>query len=301
MRTAASESARLRSFLDFCRVEKGLSANTISSYRADLKRFTDFLEKSEGSADADFSAVTLAAYVNSLYRAGLAARSIARHITALRTFSAFLVEEGHLGSDPAATLTLPKIGEPLPRFLNREQVEALLAAPDTKKHSGVRDRAMLELLYATGLRVSELCHVRTGNLDAKLGVLSVVGKGSKQRLVPVGRSALQAVEEYCRTARPALLKGRTSPYLFITARGGPLTRQAFWKLLVSLGKRAGIFHDLTPHVLRHSFATHLLEGGAGLRGVQTMLGHSDIATTQIYIHVLRSRLRQTVDLHHPRA
>jgi integrase/recombinase XerD len=301
MRTAASESARLRSFLDFCRVEKGLSANTISSYRADLKRFTDFLEKSEGSADADFSAVTLAAYVNSLYRAGLAARSIARHITALRTFSAFLVEEGHLGSDPAATLTLPKIGEPLPRFLNREQVEALLAAPDTKKHSGVRDRAMLELLYATGLRVSELCHVRTGNLDAKLGVLSVVGKGSKQRLVPVGRSALQAVEEYCRTARPALLKGRTSPYLFITARGGPLTRQAFWKLLVSLGKRAGIFHDLTPHVLRHSFATHLLEGGAGLRGVQTMLGHSDIATTQIYTHVLRSRLRQTVDLHHPRA
>ncbi len=301
MRTAASESARLRSFLDFCRVEKGLSANTIFSYRTDLKRFTKFLEKSEGRADADFSATTLAGYVNSLYREGLAARSIARHITTLRTFSSFLVEEGHFGADPAATLTLPKIGQPLPRFLNRGQVEDLLVAPDTSKPSGVRDRAMLELLYATGLRVSELCHVRTANLDAKLGVLSVVGKGNKQRLVPVGRSALQAVEEYGRTARPALLKGRMSPYLFVTARGGPLTRQAFWKLLVGLGKKAGIFHDLTPHVLRHSFATHLLEGGAGLRGVQTMLGHSDIATTQIYTHVLRSRLRQTVDEHHPRA
>ncbi len=301
MQTAASVSAQLRSFLDFCRVEKGLAANTIESYRFDLQRFIAFLADSGAPEGAYFSAAQLALYVNSLFHDGLAARSIARHVTTLRSFCAFLAEEGHLAEDPAAALTLPKIGQSLPNFLNKNQIDALLAAPDPAKPAGLRDRAMLELLYATGLRVSELCLMKTGDLESALGVLRVLGKGGKQRLVPVGRSALAAVAAYLASARSALLNGRSSPYLFITARGGPLTRQAFWKLLARWGKKAGIFHNLSPHVLRHSFATHLLEGGAGLRGVQTMLGHSDIATTQIYTHVLRSRLRQTIDQHHPRA
>ena len=177
----------------------------------------------------------------------------------------------------------------------------MIAAPDLSKPQGLRDRAMLEFLYATGLRVSELCKVRVMYVEIRMGVVKVLGKGNKHRIVPVGRSALRAVECYLADGRPRLLKGRPCPHLFVTNRGRAMTRQAFWKLLAGYGKKAGIFHDLTPHVLRHTFATHLLEGGADLRSVQTMLGHADIATTQIYTHVMRSRLRKTVDEHHPRA
>src|SRR5205085_1427900 len=177
----------------------------------------------------------------------------------------------------------------------------LLRAPDTSRHTGIRDRAMLELLYATGLRVSELCKVAVSDLNLEMGVLKTTGKGNKQRIVPVGRPALAAVRLYLETARGRILKGHGSRYLFVTARGGSMTRQGFWKLLAGYGRRVGIFHNLTPHVLRHSFATHLLEGGADLRSVQTMLGHADISTTQIYTHVMRSRLRKTLDEHHPRA
>jgi integrase/recombinase XerD len=177
----------------------------------------------------------------------------------------------------------------------------LVVAPGDVKPTGIRDRAMLELLYAAGLRVSELCQLELPDLNPQMGVLRITGKGGKQRLVPVGRTALQSVSQYLESARPSLLRGRASRYLFITARGGKLTRQAFWKLLAVHGRKAGIYHGLTPHVVRHTFATHLLEGGADLRSVQTMLGHADISTTQIYTHVLRSRLKKTVEEHHPRA
>jgi integrase/recombinase XerD len=182
-----------------------------------------------------------------------------------------------------------------------EEIEKIIQAADLSKPTGLRDRAMMEVLYASGLRVSELCKVGMADLNLEMGVLRTTGKGNKQRLVPVGKSAVLAVRNWLESGRPALLKGRASRYLFITARGGCLTRQAFWKLLAGYGRKAGIFYGLTPHVLRHSFATHLLEGGADLRSVQVMLGHADISTTQIYTHVLRSRLRDTVEKHHPRA
>jgi len=297
MRSVASITADVASFLDFCRIEKGLANATIESYRLDLEAFTRSLPEQGNAGDPAF----VRAHVDQLYRAGMGSRSIARHITTLRNFCKFLLEKGLVASDPTATLAQPKQWQNLPKFLNRQQLNDLIQAPDLQRPEGLRDRAMLEFLYATGLRVSELCRVRVSDLERNLGFVRVVGKGNKHRIVPVGKAALGAVEAYLGNGRPVLLKRRSSPYLFVTARGTALTRQAFWKLLAVHGKKAGIFHNLTPHVLRHTFATHLLEGGADLRSVQTMLGHSDISTTQIYTHVMRSRLRNTVDQHHPRA
>ena len=287
-----------RAFLHFCRVDKGLSANTMEAYVADLTSFQAFA--AEHPAES-LTAPGLRRYLNALYAEGLGSRSIARHLTTLRGFFKFLVSEGRIVADPAEHLQTPRQWKSIPRFLGRESVEALLVAPDPAKPNGLRDRAMLQLLYATGLRVSELCNVRVADVHAASGVITVIGKGNKQRLIPVGAHALAAVDEYKRVGRPALLKSRACAYLFVTARGTRMTRQAFWKLIIAHGKKAGIFHNLSPHVLRHSFATHLLEGGADLRSVQTMLGHSDIGTTQIYTHVMRSRLRSVVDQHHPRA
>ncbi len=231
----------------------------------------------------------------------MASRSIARHIATLRNFSAHLMERGTLDPIQPRTLASPRQWQSLPKYLNKKQIDDLLGACDGSKPQGLRDRAMLELLYATGLRVSELCGVRVSELEMNMGVVRVLGKGNKHRIVPVGKSALAAVERYLGNGRQSLLKGRPSPYLFVTNRGGAMTRQGFWTLLGAYGKKAGIFHNLTPHVLRHTFATHLLEGGADLRSLQSMLGHADISTTQIYTHVVRSRLRKTVDEHHPRA
>jgi integrase/recombinase XerD len=289
-------TAEVSSFLNYCRVEKGLAANTLDAYSLDLRNFAafeEFASRIPGLED-------LRRYVDSLYRAGLGSRSIARHMATLRNFYRYLALDGKIEADPTERLVSPKQWQNIPKFLNREQIDQLIAAPDASKPTGLRDRAMLELLYASGLRVSELCAVRLADLQTEAGLLRTVGKGNKQRIAPVGKSALAAVRAYREAARPKLLKGRASPYLFVTARGGALTRQAFWKLLAAHGREAGIFHDLTPHVIRHSFATHLLEGGADLRSVQTMLGHADISTTQIYTHVMRSRLRQTVEQHHPR-
>jgi integrase/recombinase XerD len=297
MRSVDRISAQIASFLDFCRIEKGLSRTTVSAYQADLKRFTESL-----GASGDYVSPTAARrYVDSLYKAGMASRSIARHITTLRNFYAHLIEKGVLDADPTASLAAPRQWQSLPKYLNKKQIDDLLGSCDSSKPKGLRDRAMLELLYASGLRVSELCSVRVSQLDPNMGLVRVVGKGNKHRIVPVGKSALQALERYLGDGRPRLLKGRASPFLFVTNRGGAMTRQAFWLLLGGYGKKAGIFHNLTPHVLRHTFATHLLEGGADLRSLQSMLGHSDISTTQIYTHVVRSRLRRTVDEHHPRA
>jgi integrase/recombinase XerD len=280
-------------------MEKGLSANTLDAYRRDLERYALFSRPEFGDAIPGTDGVR--SYLDSLYRTGLAARSVARHLTTLRNFYLHLLREGILGEDPTAALKSPRQWKNIPKYLNKEEIESLLAAPDTGKPTGLRDRAMLELLYASGLRVSELCSLQLPDLDKEFAVLRVNGKGGKQRIVPTGRHAIHAVTSYLDSGRPALLKGRGSSHLFITARGGRMTRQGFWKLLTGYGKKAGITRHLTPHVVRHSFATHLLEGGADLRSVQTMLGHADISTTQIYTHVMSSRLRKTVDRHHPRA
>jgi len=290
-------SAHVVSFLDFCRIEKGLARTTIESYRLDLERFAGSWRTGDQLADATH----LRRHVDALYKHGMASRSIARHITTLRNFYKFLLERGVIDSDPTALLAAPKQWQTLPKYLNQKQLDDLIASPDLSRPQGLRDRAMFEFLYATGLRVSELCRVRVSDLERSLGFVRVVGKGNKHRLVPVGKSALRAVDRYFSDGRSQILKKRSSPYLFVTNRGGAMTRQSFWKMLAGYGKKAGIFRNLTPHVIRHTFATHLLEGGADLRSLQTMLGHADISTTQIYTHVMRSRLRKTVDEHHPRA
>ena len=293
----ANLPGEMLAFLNFCRIEKGLSVNSLEAYALDLAKWSAFRGHSPDPAGAD----DLRRYLDHLYQSGLSQRSIARHLTTLRGLFGFLLREGKIATDPTEHLGAPKQWQTIPKFMNLEDIEKIIQAPDTANPTGLRDRAMLELLYATGLRVSELCRLGLGDCNPDLGVVRTTGKGNKQRLVPVGKQALKAVAVYLESGRPALLKGRASRYLFVTARGSCMTRQGFWKLLALHGKKAGIFHGLTPHVLRHSFATHLLEGGADLRSVQVMLGHSDISTTQIYTHVMRSRLRQTVEEHHPRA
>jgi integrase/recombinase XerD len=286
----------MTAFVHYCRIEKGLSDNSLQAYSTDLSKFLAFI----GAAKLP-GLDGLRAYLDHLQRSGLGSRSIARHLTTLRNFYGYLFREGRIGEDPTEHLRSPRQWQTIPKFLNLEDIDKILRAIDTSRPTGTRDRAMIELLFATGLRVSELCRVGVADLDQSLGVIRTLGKGNKQRLVPVGKEALLAVSEYVQRGRPALLKGRASRFLFVTARGSAMTRQGFNKLLDTWGKKAGIFHGLTPHVLRHSFATHLLEGGADLRSVQVMLGHSDISTTQIYTHVMRSRLRDTVEKYHPRA
>jgi integrase/recombinase XerD len=294
---SARFQSQLALFLNFCRLEKGLSANSLEAYSADLNRFALFLK--------DFSVEPAASvvrkYLDRLHASGLSSRSVARHLTTLRNFYRFCQREGLCDSNPTDHLRPPRQWQTIPRFLNREEIEKVLQAPDISRPTGLRDRAMVELLYASGLRVSELCGLKVNDVNTGLGVLRATGKGNKQRMVPAGKAAIQAVSNYLASARPALLKGRTSRYLFVTVRGGCLTRQAFWKLLTGYGRKAGVFRGLTPHTVRHSFATHLLEGGADLRSVQVMLGHADISTTQIYTHVMRSRLRRVIEEHHPRA
>ena len=289
---------RMRSYLHFCRTERGLAPNSLEAYRRDLASLGAFVEL---ASPCSVTLDTLRSYLDHLRATGLSNRSIARHVTTLRGFFGFLVEEGDLAASPAELLAAPQIGSSLPKYLDYTRVEQLLRSSGADGPTRVRDRAMLDLLYATGLRVSELIHLRVSDLDELEGVIRVVGKGNKQRLVPVGASALQSVCQYVQEQRPRLLKGRISAYLFVTARGKPMTRQGFWKLLRQHGKAAGIFSALSPHMLRHTFATHLLDGGADLRSVQAMLGHVDIGTTQIYTHVMRSRLRETIEQHHPRA
>jgi integrase/recombinase XerD len=291
---------QMTAFLNFCRLEKGLSANSIEAYTSDLAKFSAFLGAS-GPATCWPDAEGLRHYIDHLHESGLSSRSIARSIATLRNFYGFLLREGLIGTDPSEHLRAPRQWQTIPKYLNPKEIEKLIQTPNQSRPTGLRDRAMLELLYATGLRVSELCQLGRSDIDTGLGYLRATGKGNKQRLVPVGDSALSAVQAYLAAGRESLLRGRPSRYLFVTARGNCLTRQGFWKLLAGYGRQSGIFRGLTPHVIRHSFATHLLEGGADLRSVQVMLGHADISTTQIYTHVMRSRLRETVNKHHPRA
>jgi integrase/recombinase XerD len=299
MPLAASLSSARAAFRDFCRIEKGLAANSLAAYDRDLKRFQDFVD--EVCSGVLPAAEELLAYVDRLYAAGLNTRSIARHLSTLRGLYGFLLREGKIDEDPTQALPGPRMPRPIPRFQTSAQLEKLAESIDTGRPNGSRDRAMLALVYASGLRVSELVSLELSDLNLEMGLVRATGKGNKQRLIPMGEEAVRFMGRYLSEGRPVLLKGRASRFVFVTSRGGKLTRQAFWKSLVGYGKKAGIFQGLSPHTLRHTFATHLLEGGADLRSVQTMLGHTDISTTQIYTHVVRTRLRSTLDDHHPRA
>jgi integrase/recombinase XerD len=294
-------SAMILSFLTHVRVEKGLSVNTISAYRRDLMKFNDFGQKHKLSLEA-VSRDDLVDFLAGLYRQKLESKSVARHLVTLRNFFRFAQIQDAISTDPSINLESPKIRRSLPGYLRLEEVDRLLQQPDAKTPLGLRDRAMLEVLYSTGLRVSELTGLRVTDLDTKVGCVRCIGKGDKERIVPVGKKALGMVDKYLRDARPQLLgKALGTPALFVNRRGRALSRVGVWKILSAYGRRAGLRQPLTPHMLRHSFATHLLERGADLRSVQLMLGHADIATTQIYTHVVEERLKQIYKAHHPRA
>ncbi len=285
-------------YLDHLAVERGLASNTVAAYRRDLERLGDALEEAGGDV-LTAQPADLAAHVRALRRAGLSPRSISRALSSARGFFAHLVVEGEREDDPAVDLEAPKLLSRLPKVLSEDQVEALLQAPDTTTDLGLRDRAMIETLYATGLRVSELVSLRLGQLRLDQGILTAFGKGSKERIVPVGESAERWLGRYLREARPALERGRRSDEVFLSRLGAGMTRQAFWQTLKRHARAAGV-REVSPHVLRHSFATHLLEHGADLRAVQMMLGHADISTTQIYTHIHQERLRSLYEKFHPR-
>jgi integrase/recombinase XerD len=293
----------IASFKNYIKVEKGLAANTLAAYDRDLKKLQAFADK-HGLTLETFSRDHIVDFLGDLYRQGLDSRSVARHLVSLRNLFRFALTEGVLTADPTLNLESPKVRRSLPVYLRMEDVDRLLDQPDPATPNGLRDRAILEVLYSTGLRVSELSTLKVSDIEMRMGCLRCVGKGDKERLVPVGRRALAAVQAYVAKSRPVLLRakaGNASPWLFVNRFGNRLSRIAIWRLLSVYGRRAGIRVSLSPHKLRHSFATHLLERGADLRSVQLMLGHADISTTQIYTHVMEERLKQVYKAHHPRA
>lgn len=295
------DSYLVDAFLDYLRSARRLAGNSVESYARDLVLLARFAAGRD-SAFAALDPHDLEAFVRGLMSSGYSPRSVARVVSAVRGFYRYLELERTVRVNPAADLRPPRAWPALPRFLSIEEVDRLLAAPDTTTPRGVRDRALIELLYATGLRVSELVGLRLPDLDLEAGCVTCIGKGSKQRIVPVGREAQGWVTRYLREGRPALLRGRPSPRVFVNARGGrALTRVGFWKVLKGYGRQAAVNRDLTPHVLRHSFATHLLDRGADLRAIQLMLGHADLSTTQIYTHVHETRLRSLYEQFHPRS
>jgi integrase/recombinase XerD len=294
-------TAAISLFLTHVKVEKGLSVNTVAAYRRDLAKFNVFAQKHKRTLDT-VNRDDLVDFLAGMYREKLESRTVARHLVTLRNFFRFAQIQELITADPSLNLESPKIRRTLPGYLKLEEVDRLLTQPDAKTALGLRDLAMLEVLYSTGLRVSELIGLRVADLDAKVGCIRCIGKGDKERIVPAGRKALAMVEKYLRDARPKLVrKGVTSQALFVNRRGDSLSRVGVWKILSAYGRRAGLRIALTPHMLRHSFATHLLERGADLRSVQLMLGHADISTTQIYTHVVEERLKQIYKAHHPRA
>jgi integrase/recombinase XerD len=291
---------QIRSFLNYLRVEKGLAANTLNAYRRDLEKFAAFAANRGLTLD-QFTHSDVIDFLRTLYLRKLDSRTVARHLVTIRHLFRFAFTEGMIPENPAANVAAPKFRRSLPEFLSVEEVDRLLRQPDVSTTLGLRDKAMIELLYSTGLRVSELCGLKVADVQLEDGCLRCIGKGSKERLVPVGRAALHLVLLYMKKSRPEILGEKISPYLFPTRIGTAINRIAFWKLLSAYGRKAGLRKPLTPHMLRHSFATHLLDRGADLRSVQMMLGHADIATTQIYTHVVEERLKQVYKAHHPRA
>ncbi|HRH80287.1 MAG TPA: site-specific tyrosine recombinase XerD [Thiobacillaceae bacterium] len=300
MKASSDAHAELDGFCDALWLEDGLSPRTLESYRRDLGQFSLWLEQ-RGARLPEAQSADLQGFLGERgLKRGIAARSIARQLSALKRYYRWLIRQGQREDDPTLAIEAPRLPRPLPKSLGEAEVEALLAAPDTQTDLGLRDRAMLELLYACGLRVSELVALPLSAVSLDMGVVKVMGKGAKERLVPMGEEAADWLTLYLRDARPYLLRGRASDALFVTRRAAAMTRQMFWHLLKGHALRAGIGGQLSPHTLRHAFATHLLNHGADLRVVQMLLGHADISTTQIYTHVARERLKQLHARHHPR-
>jgi integrase/recombinase XerD len=287
-------------YINYLILEKGLSDNTIESYSRDIVRYVEYLKQKRVKQISDADTPLILTYLISLRDGGLKAKSTARHLVTLRGFYRYLVQEKIIKHDPARLIDLPKSGLKLPDVLSVSEVKLLLNTPDTQTPLGLRNAAMIELLYAAGLRVSELVNLKLLDINTEAGFVRVIGKGSKERIVPIGNYAKNIIDLYVKTARSLLLKGGVSHYLFVARAGKPMTRQGFWKLLKQYALQAGIAKKITPHSFRHSFASHLLEGGADLRAVQIMLGHTDISTTQIYTHVAREHLLLMHAKYHPR-
>jgi len=287
-------------FYQFLLLERGLSQHTVSAYASDLKKFHEYLSKREKTF-LTLQTKDIENFMYFLAQKGLSARSRARTLAAIKTFFRFLVLTARLETNPAALMETPRFANKLPQVLTLEEVERLLQAPNLSTPQGLRDKAMLELLYATGLRVSELVKLKLNQLNLEVGYIFVLGKGAKERLIPIGTQAQEAIKGYLNEGRPKLLSNPNSPYLFIGYRGRPLTRQGFWEIIKRYTLQVGINKPVSPHTLRHSFATHLLERGADLRSVQTMLGHASVITTQIYTHVTNDHLRKIYAHFHPRA
>lgn len=298
--SAGATASVLDAFIDALWLEDGLARLTLDSYRSDLKLADAWLSEHREHNLIAAEKADLTAYLHVRHQGGQRASSAARMLASLRRFYQYLLRTGMRADDPMLEIVPPKLPGRLPKSLSENDVEALLGAPDPADTLGVRDRAMLELLYASGLRVSELVSITLAQLSLEMGVVRIVGKGSKERLVPIGEEAIAWIDRYMKEARVDLLDRRASEFLFVTARARPMTRQAFWQLIKRYAARAGLKADISPHTLRHAFATHLLNHGADLRVVQMLLGHSDVSTTQIYTHVARERLKQLHARHHPR-
>jgi integrase/recombinase XerD len=287
-------------FLHYLVVEKGLSKNTIEAYSQGLNRFLSHLQAKGRREVVEISKLDIREFLLFLKKKGLSNKTLARNLVSIRTFLRFLTEESILSTNPAEEIESPKVAKTLPEILSLKEVELLLEQPDPGVPQGVRDRAMLEMLYATGMRVSELTRLQVNHVHLEAGYVLLYGKGSKERIVPIGHEAMRWVSSYLGEVRKSFLRKRESPFLFVNRSGKPMSRQHFWKSIKAYGRRAGIRKRITPHLLRHSFASHLLERGADLRSVQLMLGHVDISTTQIYTHVTGERLKKIHQRYHPR-
>ncbi|MGG3564958.1 site-specific tyrosine recombinase XerD [Neobacillus rhizosphaerae] len=294
---------QLKDFMHFLIVEKGLAKNTIVSYERDLKSYLHYLKNVESVLTLnDVQRIHIVHFLGFLKEQGKSSKTLARHIASVRAFHQFLLRDKATDQDPSILIETPRLEKSLPKVLSLQEVEVLLETPKQKDHYGIRDKAMLELLYATGIRVSELINLDIENVHLTMGFIRCIGKGNKERIIPIGRTASDAIKLYLDTGRPQFVsKKYREQALFLNHQGKRLTRQGFWKILKKLTKEAGIEKELTPHTLRHSFATHLLENGADLRAVQEMLGHADISTTQIYTHVTKTRLKDVYSKFHPRA
>jgi integrase/recombinase XerD len=288
-------------FIQYLAVERGLAQNTLESYGRDLRQFQTYLHNGQLDFIKDSNRSTILAYLNNLQTKGRAVSTISRNLAAIKSFYQYLVRERYIEKDPAAHLESPKLEKKLPKILTISEVEELLKQPNTFLPTGMRDKAMLELLYATGIRVSELISLNISDINLDMGYIKCYGKGAKERIVPLGSIAAKCVQEYIGKGRPKLVRTYEEAALFVNHHGNRLTRQGFWKIIKKYAQEATINKEITPHTLRHSFATHLLENGADLRSVQEMLGHADISTTQIYTHVTKNRLKEVYDKAHPRA